>query len=1405
MRHLSILICTILSFAAYGQSAKLLHIDASSLSPVQTDAISGVAITKINPDPSKRPCARIKMRINRLTPEEIEGVSVRPVGGSVVLTRRIVAIEGNGLIIELTAKEQTRLYIHHDKYGDSNEVSLNLEGDKEYRLEAMLNTTHSVVVSSNVVDAEVYFDDAYKGRIDSSYTFTVKDIYPGNHRIRLTHGSISKEIVVDVNSSNVYFRIDLDQAQAEPQYIFFQISPKNAKLFIDNKPYFLNAYGEMQDALMLNNGSYNYSVSADGYHSETGTFIVSGAKIEKRIDLRPAHGFIKVPGEGVLEGASVYVDDSHIGEAPLTSGPILSGTHTVRIIKQLYAESVSTITIKDGETLEHKPRLAPDFAKVTIRSADGCDIYVNGQHKGKSPWTGELRSGVYAFQARMDGHTPSSTSITITPDPPVQFHEIPTPKPILGSVNLQSSPSADVYIDNRHIGRTPLNTKVIIGERTISFRKDGFKTVNKTIKIKEGIPAVLKVTLEEGRGMIQSDMTTRTSSASKFEPANCYIISKSGEYSFPTVKGNSTTSVGQVASASVLWESYGTATTPKVGSLIKSVSYKNGYITFRTADTFKEGNAVIGARNAEGKILWSWHIWMTDQPAEQTYMELEYILMDRNLGATSPHAGHVGSLGLLYQWGRKDPFLASSSISNSTKAKSTIQWPKDVKAEQSIDFTVANPTTFIKNASTDSRWKGDWVEGSDIVRWDKEKTIYDPCPPGWKVPDGELEKVLLSHKDNAKYDGKLKGVRIKLQGDRTDWYPTSGSLHYEYGSLNSTGSYGYLWTSTASSSMTETFAIPIRQYDMFSFKSTGTSWEEGGSKANAYSVRCMKDLTMNPSEAIDLSQEAPANCYIVSERGIYKFPTVKGNTRISIGMAKTADVLWESFGTSKAPKVGDLIKKAAVNDGYVVFQTASTFKEGNAVIAAKDEKGNILWSWHIWLTKHPEEQVSENNEVMMDRYLGQSSTSQKEVKEFKCIVYQWGRKDPFLGWTSDLTKVQSTGSWHITSSNKQGTGNIEYAIAHPTTFIIQNSNNLDWWYHYSSRTDQTRWQSLKTAYDPCPPGWKVSDKDVNRSTGRVAIQGVRCVKENDTNPYADMSDMNAADAKDLSSAGSANCYIVSESGLYKFRSVKGNSNESVGNVVHCTLLWETFGIKDRPKMAELVEAVSYRDGYVIFKTADIFKRGNALLAALDDKGHILWSWHIWLTQQPQEHVYNYNAGTMMDRNLGAISAVPGQVGTKGLFYLWGKKDPIFGTSHLVQQATVASPTSTGYSNSNWQKEKTIYDPCPVGWRVPEAEAWSRASKKGVPFKAGFDKKNIGKNMGGKLGPDKVIWYPADGHLDTSGYHYTYDKGYSWAYSCYWSCSSEGQKAYLLHIGEKSEVTLRKEDKGHGFHVRCVKE
>ena len=302
-------------------------------------------------------------------------------------------------------------------------------------------------------------------------------------------------------------------------------------------------------------------------------------------------------------------------------------------------------------------------------------------------------------------------------------------------------------------------------------------------------------------GSVDGDIEGGVVDLSENGTANSYIISTAGSYKFSTVKGNSSESVGAVSSAEVLWESFGTDVTPNVGDLVKNVKYADETISFDTPSALKEGNAVIAAKDADGNILWSWHIWLTDQPKEQVYKYNAGTMMDRNLGATSATPGDVGALGLLYQWGRKDPFLGSSSISSNIEAKSTITWPSAVSTSSStgtVDYVTSHPTTFVTGVSSlDYDWCCSSRDNSLWTTSDKAKSIYDPCPAGWRVPDGGSNGVWSKAGFADKtYDSTNEGTSFSISLPSTTWYPVSGGRSCDDGSLGYVGYSGYYWSAS---------------------------------------------------------------------------------------------------------------------------------------------------------------------------------------------------------------------------------------------------------------------------------------------------------------------------------------------------------------------------------------------------------------------------------------------------------------------------------------------------------------------------------------------------------------------------------------------------------------------------------
>ena len=334
--------------------------------------------------------------------------------------------------------------------------------------------------------------------------------------------------------------------------------------------------------------------------------------------------------------------------------------------------------------------------------------------------------------------------------------------------------------------------------------------------------------------------------------ANCYIVPEAGVYQFPMVKGNGTEPVGDVASVEVLWETFGTDKAPEQGDLIQIVLHEDNMAYFKTGDNFRKGNALIAARDAGGIILWSWHIWMTDKPQDQLYLNGAGTMMDRHLGATSATPGDAGALGLLYQWGRKDPFLGSSSGKEAVPAKSTAEWPVPVKSDATsgtIENSIAHPMTFITANSANDDWCYTGNESVDNTRWKSVKTVYDPCPPGYRVPDGGQEGIwakackkwewffeTADEDSDYGYNFGSSGSFVnKLSEAEECWYPVTGGTLSGEGKLLYSLNNCICWSCTTKEGFASVLVIS-RFDEKILIQPAGQNIHCTGN-----SVRCMKE------------------------------------------------------------------------------------------------------------------------------------------------------------------------------------------------------------------------------------------------------------------------------------------------------------------------------------------------------------------------------------------------------------------------------------------------------------------------------------------------------------------------------------------------------------------------------------
>lgn len=796
--------------------------------------------------------------------------------------------------------------------------------------------------------------------------------------------------------------------------------------------------------------------------------------------------------------------------------------------------------------------------------------------------------------------------------------------------------------------------------------------------------------------------------------ANCYIAPGYADYKFPVLcKGNSKdwVSIDEPASVDVLWESYGTISQSiQPGGVISDISYGEDYVYITTAH---DGSALIAVRDEDGTILWTWYIWVWNgydiMSAAQPYYNDAGSLMDRNLGATTAEAGEPGARGMLYQWGRKDPFLgagANAASGPNIKEKHTLVKLSDTPGN--LMYATNHPMSFIYSDSDD----GDWLATHDATLWSSTKTKYDPCPPGWRVPDETFWKTALKGKDaiTKTFDRTLLGTDFAGNNDGYSmgagpdiWYPASGYRDYKSDSATISWIqwYGFFWTTGVKGHFSYFLSMLGTQNAVQTHITTY--------RANGMSVRCQLEFTPPPVEV---------------------------------------------------------------------------------------EK--------VELKKH---------ELTLDRY---------ETEALEVVVTPSYSSNIDLHWESSDPTVATVSSEGVVTAVKQGTCVI-------TVYQGSVSNKID-----------------DNLSDTC-------SITVNKDQ--------------------------------LTVFAPANCFIVTKPGQYRFdATIKGNGTAHTINPAFKKILWMSYGDTRNPENGlPIIDEVSldYDTGMISFVVPNPMQNGNAVIGVFDQDGYIAWSWHIWAcygfdpakTQQVYYDVTEIkddqgnvtgrditDGPVFMDRNLGATSATKGDVHSLGLLYQWGRKDPFLGpqgiTSHDETPAvstgsfsvtstagadretfSIQNPTvfiegveSLNYDWCNTRNDnlwdnngkKTIYDPCPAGWKVPvggESGMFARAfapkkgeeaNKQGV-FVSNhrWDFTNRCVDLSGEFG-DGDIWYPYAAYLTQTGGHI----GGAGQYARIWTSTpaSDARASYVVFMdygsgdGTGSSLLLNAAwHRSFAASVRCVKE
>ena len=375
--------------------------------------------------------------------------------------------------------------------------------------------------------------------------------------------------------------------------------------------------------------------------------------------------------------------------------------------------------------------------------------------------------------------------------------------------------------------------------------------------------------------------------------ANCYIVNAPGDYKFPLVYGNAyfegnpnpnaytaastdlyilrnfVNHLDATISDPYIYRNAGCTPVDAVivwqdsDDLLTSVdlSPDGTYISF-TVDrlTIRQGNAIVAVRDAAQRIMWSWHIWVTDYELGSDDKEVtnysghKFTAMPINIGwceylsATYParnamvritqtETGRTRTFTLnqlaatiisygnntYYQWGRKDPILPgvinqSKVISDKVYYPGEYEFDKTTNGPVSFGTSIQTPYIYYKQASSgflnwslenyNNLWSAESNTTSTFVYNTGVKTIYDPSPVGFMVAPigawsgftstGTTSSTPSQFNVKGTFDYGWNFYCLPGKKGDTVFFPATGYRLVGNGAAAYLGDSGAYWASTAS-------------------------------------------------------------------------------------------------------------------------------------------------------------------------------------------------------------------------------------------------------------------------------------------------------------------------------------------------------------------------------------------------------------------------------------------------------------------------------------------------------------------------------------------------------------------------------------------------------------------------------
>ncbi len=290
--------------------------------------------------------------------------------------------------------------------------------------------------------------------------------------------------------------VSLTDIELSPRFGYLELTsePSEAEVYLNNDFLGITPIARRE----ISSDNHEIIVKKTPYYDYRINFTIEDGDAKQfNVILEPNYGELIINSEP--PNAKVSIAGREVGTTPYRNAQQPSGSYSIRLEKELFADGRRQAEVKDGEITELFFLLSSNYGSIEI-NAEGSNIFLNGELVGTDSYMANLSAGRYIVKAEKEGHIDHEREITIFAGETERITLLPRPK--LGALSIITHPfetrGAEIYLNGeRRTETTPAVILLHIGTYELRVRKPGYTDIVKRVIVDEDLDKEIIIDMPE--------------------------------------------------------------------------------------------------------------------------------------------------------------------------------------------------------------------------------------------------------------------------------------------------------------------------------------------------------------------------------------------------------------------------------------------------------------------------------------------------------------------------------------------------------------------------------------------------------------------------------------------------------------------------------------------------------------------------------------------------------------------------------------------------------------------------------------------------------------------------------------------------------------------------------------------